>query len=191
MFMSLMALLLTACGGGDGGSPSDPGAPGACTFFEPYSTTAGYPDSGCTDCSVADVQRAIDADLGSAATVTAGYHPATGCNLLGCQTPAQGIEVRATAPSGVAYPPGNLAGAWVHFPANGSWTAQIATYLNGQLQDGGHTGPGVSTMGDDQTFLGIQTGKPFDAVAIYLTHDADEGTMMDVKELCSDAPAFR
>jgi len=187
LLASFAALLVTACGGGDA-APKDAGFAGQCEFITGGGATiAAHPDSGCTDCSAGNVERAADGDLASAALIAGGYYPAD-CGLLGCRSDAQGIEVRAKAQPGVVYPAGNVAGAWMK--SNGSWAASIATYLNGELQEGGRNTQG-SVSGGDPGYLGIETQKPFDEVGIYLQHNADDAATMDLVEICSDSPFLR
>lgn len=146
-------------------------------------------DPACTDCSVNDAPRAADDDLDSAASVTAGDHPGD-CTVLNVNCdPPHGVTLRATAQSGVVFPAGNYPAVYTRGPA-GTWSLQLRTFLNGALQEEDSLSSS-SASGDHSSASAFQTSKPFDAVEVFLANTDNSGPeMIEVRELCSDAPGL-
>lgn len=160
-----MAALLAGCGGGGGSSRCDSITGGGATV-----TASGPIDNRAA---------AADGNLGSHAS-------------LRLRSTAQTGSVRATAQSGIVYPAGSVAGAFVSFLNQGSNITGIRTYLNGMMVESATPGanfifePASGGTGAE-LFVGFTTRAQFNAVEFVETDNGSSGNAeYRVYELCSD-----
>ena len=168
----LLALLLAGCGGGD--------INGRCTSLSGGNAQL---QSSCTGCTLSDTGRAVDGNLGSAATAVSN---------AGISNPV--VTIRATAQNGTVFPAGSLAGVFysqgdVQGCSNCGIT--VNTYLRGARQQ---TQSGVNNSDIEgsgpEFFTGITATLPFDAVEISdaATVAPTGGTaLLRTYEICSNA----
>lgn len=195
-------VVLSACGGG--GGSSDPGptpSPEPTASPEPTPTPAPQTicqtigggtamitsdvSGDCAGCAIADAERAVDDDLGTASTLT---------------TPVSGtLTLRGTAQSGVVFPAGLSVGAFVGKPpaaTNGSFEITVTAYLGETEVDSEvvylrvgtsevTTGRTVTT--DDGNFYGINSiSGSFDSIEIKVARTAVVSDPdFSVYELCT------
>jgi len=161
-------------------------------------TTAFTP--GCLDCSVSEPARVADDEARTFASLSINDAPTT-----------QGGSIRVSAQSGVAYPAGRKAGAYLTIPEQSGGTQlqlassnaiAIRTYLAGALQEetSALTEPRLqlqSISGDPElpeSYVYFTTSKLFDAVELFISNSQTTvGTggvsrtpAYKVYELCSD-----
>jgi hypothetical protein len=193
------SILVAACNGGedqpaalaeepDFGGPSDTAS--AChPITDGEGVVSATVDPACSDCTVSDKALAGDSDLDTGAHVTAGRHPgACSVPLLVCDPPS-GVAVRATAQDGVVFPSGQYPGVFLHGPG-GTWSMQVRTFLDGQLQEETSLSS-ESSNEEHSTGTGLKASKPFDAVEVFVANDEDgDPATIEVSELCSDIPIF-
>lgn len=165
LLLSALALTLSACGGGGGGSGS---AFRNCVSISGGNTSQST-ESQCTGCSLINVNRALDGNFGSFAT-------------LNREVGSAGVlSMTVTAQDGVVFPAGNNAGLVITSGIkDGNMT--VRTYSNGVL---GQTGATTITTGD-RTLVYVETLTAFDAVEFELAGDTVEQDA-NIFEFCSNA----
>lgn len=114
--LSCVAVFLTACGGGGGGSAPSGFTPIAGGDTQATSSVA----ASCVDCAVASVDAAADGNFSSAAVLRM---PATSSGI---------VAVRVTAQDGVVYPMGSdITFRWGRASGGSSTSVTLITYLDG------------------------------------------------------------
>lgn len=179
--------ILTACGGGSGGSggiatetTSAEILSGCLSTLTGGGTTVTASDSGCPNCSVSDAANSIDTS----------NQTFSGLNfdVAGGQ-----LSLSAKAQDGVVFPAGNYAGVYAFFPKiDGSGYSSISmsinTYLDGNLQqtvDTKTTNIGNIDGNGRDAFFGGNTSAPFDEVEIEVNASGAESTIR-VYDFCAD-----
>lgn len=213
--------IVVACGSG-GGASSEPAptptpqpvppppvpdptpTPGTktayCESIIGGSTVSTTFSQGCLDCDIVDEAKVADDVARSFASLTINDAP-----------PTQGGSIRVTAQSGVVFPAGQEAGAYITIPDQPGGTQvqllssnaiAIKTYLAGALQEetSALAEPRVklqAVSGDPElpeSYVSFTTSKVFDAVELFISNSqttiGTEGVSQTppykVYELCSD-----
>jgi len=152
--------LLASCGSGDNTGGGVAAQVKSCVGSFSGGNTSVTASSSCTACSNRDRELSIDG-RGDTYAVSA---------LFGGT-----YTIRATAQTGILYPAGNFAGAFMRIPQTYSpgstWT--ISTFKGGVMQETRSTG---NAAGDDpanpsgtDNLYGLTTTMDFDSVGISLT----------------------
>lgn len=187
----LAALLLAGCGASDEDVASDSKTRSASGLDQIpdagpcESIVAGggrleiIVEPGCTGCAVTDAEKAVDADLSTAATVTFGTGAAR----------SAGVTLRAIAPPGTVFPAGLGAFALVQEPQGVlvRFCTVVNTLRDGQVQESdGFCGTGGARIIEAQPF-GVRSTLPYDAVEFHASLSevaADQSYL--VHEICND-----
>ena len=170
----VLAVLSSACGGGSGSG--DDGGKGGGGQVACNSITGG--GSRVTSSGpVSNPGAAADGDLNSYAT-------------LNINTASQTASIRATAQSGIIFPSGSRAGAFVTFGnQQGSNATVVRTYLRGVMQETSTPANAIFDFAgsgtDANLYTGFTTSRQFDAVEFSET-DNSAAPVYRVYEICSD-----
>lgn len=188
---SLFAVvLLAACGGGGGNSTPDgavvPKSECPAQFVGSGSRVSA---SGILQ-GDSNIQRAIDGNFGSFASLAAGGSDANAGATTVYSNPASQLTLRVTARDGLSFPAGTRAGAAARL-ADGAAVQQvvtITTYLGGLAQDTFDAGTqnGGLQPGADTVYSYVTT-KAYDAVefSVQLTNPVStERPEVKVYEIC-------
>lgn len=113
-------------------------------------------DPTCVDCAADDQPKAIDGTDATFATLN--FAPLT-------QGP---LTFRATAPSGVVYPGGTIAGVTFSAPQNTNFITVVSrTFLRGVEQES-ECDSSAFFDADSRSLIGVSTTLPFDALEVEL-----------------------
>jgi hypothetical protein len=189
----LAGLGLCGCSGGGGADNRAPGStvpPSGAPFgCAPIGGGAATTSAGCVNCpsnAIAGRAASVDADFGSAATMTL-YNPGDSASLQGQ------MSLRGIAQSGIVFPEGGRAGLVVRLPDASSiaYTATVTTYLGGTVQEARAVETEPSSSGE-LAYFGFDAATPttqqFDAIELAIVESAPslEEHVFQVLEFCSD-----
>lgn len=193
--LTALALLLAACGGpqgaADGGSAEPlasgldqvPDAGPCDRITGPGSTAEWLVESTCIQCSTESPEQAADGDLSTAALLVMPLGAGPG-----------GATLRVTAPPGVVFPAGTIAGADFSsgletLGAVVLYTPTLRTLLGGVVQEQSQLNAVLGTRAQGFESQQLTATKPYDAIEFYARLGASSAASevrLRINELCNN-----
>lgn len=175
----LTIALLAGCGGGGEGGTPDGVVVAKSECPNQFVGSGSRVSEGGILQGGSNPQRAIDGNLGSFASLTAGGSDTGSSAVPANSNPASELDLRVTARSGLSFPAGSRAGAVARL-ANGVATQQVVTvttYIGSVVQDtfDGGTQNGSTMPSADRVYSYVTT-KAYDAVQFSVRLTSPAGT---------------
>lgn len=169
MAAGLAAVVVSACGGGDGGG-------NICQSLSSSNATVSTSTGSCAACEVTTPAAAADGNFQSAARISIG-------------APSSSVSIRATAQPGVSFPGGQRIGLYWAKPSNAAYGLTLNTYLGGNLQE---TRALCGVCGGNNPhsarYESADVSEPFDAVEVVLTSSQTNTgqAVYEIHEICDN-----